>query len=117
MPALLLQKPTFKSTAKEHSQCLSRGLAQWELGKFDELLREGSTIQAKLPMNPKDLKEEQLAKTFAKVVLEGKINAAMKLLDQQSKRGVLPLPQSTINELKQKHPEASEANPSLLIDG
>ena len=58
MPALLLQKPTFKSIAKEHSQCLSRRLAQWELGKFDELLREASTIQAKLPMNPKGLKEE-----------------------------------------------------------
>ena len=58
MPALLLQKPTFKSTAKEHSQCLSRRLAQWELGKFDELLREASTIEAKLPMNPKGLKEE-----------------------------------------------------------
>ena len=58
MPALLLQKPTFKSTAKEHSQCLSRRLAKWESGKFDELLREASTIQAKLPMNPKGLKEE-----------------------------------------------------------
>ena len=74
-------------------------------------------IQAKLPMNLKGLKEVQLAKIFAKLVLEGKINAAMKLLDQQSKRGVLPLPQSTVNGLKQKHPEASEADPSLLIDG
>lgn len=50
-------------------------------------------------------------------MFEGKINAAMKLLGQQSKRGVLPLPQSTINELKQKYPEASEGDPSLLIDG
>ena len=29
MPALLLQKPSFKSTAKQHSQCLSRRLTQW----------------------------------------------------------------------------------------
>ena len=28
-PALLLQKPSFKSTAKQHSQCLSRRLTQW----------------------------------------------------------------------------------------
>ena len=49
-------------------------------------------------------------------MFEGKTNAAMKLLGQQSKRGVLPLPQSTINELKQKYPEASEGDPSLLID-
>ena len=102
---------------KEHSQCFSRRLTQWELGKFDELLQEASVIQAKLTTNLKGLNEERLAKTFAKFVLEGKINAAMELLDQQSIRGVLPLPQSTINELKWKHAEASQAHPSLLIDG
>ena len=37
-------KPTFKSTAKEHSQCLLRRLTQWELGEFDELLLEANTI-------------------------------------------------------------------------
>ena len=36
--------PTFKSTAKEHSQFLFRRLTQWELGEFDELLLEASTI-------------------------------------------------------------------------
>ena len=92
MPALLLQKPTFKSTAKEYSQCLSRRLAQSELGKFDELLREASTVQAKLPTNPKGLNEDRLAKIFAKLVLEGKKNAAMKLLDQQSNNFAPPIP-------------------------
>ena len=92
-------------------------MVPWELGKFDELLHEASTIQAKLPTNLKGLNEERLAKIFAKLELEGKINAAMKLLDQHSNRGVLPLSQSTINEVKRKHPEASEADPSLLIDG
>ena len=119
MPALLLQKPSFKSTAKQHShsQCLSRRLTQWEQGEFDNLLREANTIQAKLPTNHKGLNEERLDKTFAKLVLEGKINAAMKLLDHQGGSGVLPLSESTINELKRKHPAASEADPSLLIDG
>ena len=117
MSALLLQKPTFKSTAKEHPQCLSRRLVQWELGKFDELLREASTIQAKLPTNLKGLNEERLPKIFAKLVLEEKINAAMRLLDQQGNRCVLLLSQGTINEVKRKQPETSEADTSLLIDG
>ena len=117
MPALLLQKPSFKSTAKQHSQCLSRRLTQWEQGEFDDLLREANTIQAKLLTNHKGLNEERLAKTFAKLVLEGKINAAMKLLDHQGGSGVLPLSERTINELKRKHPAASEADPSLLVDG
>lgn len=116
MPALLLQKPTFKSEAKEHSQCLLRHLTQWELGICYEFFREGSATQAKLLTNLKGLNEEQLAKTFAKLVLEGKINTAKKLLDQQSNRGVFPPSQSTINELKRKHPDAREADPSLLID-
>ena len=66
--------------------------------------------------NLKGLNEEQLAKTFAKLVLEGKINTAKKLLDQQSNRGVFPPSQSTINELKRKYPDAREADPSLLMD-
>ena len=76
MPALLLQKPSFKSTAKQHSQCLSRRLTQWEKGEFDDLLREVNTIQAKLPTNHKGLNEERLAKTFAKLVLEEIIKVA-----------------------------------------
>ena len=43
MPALLLQKPTFKSTAKEHSQCLSRRLTHgsWAnlVNCFERLVR------------------------------------------------------------------------------
>ena len=91
MPALLLQEPTFKSTAKQHSQCLSRGLQKWEQGDLDALLEEASTIQDKLPTNPKGMNDERLSKAFAKLVLEGKIKAAIKLLDQQISKGVLPL--------------------------
>ena len=35
----------------------------------------------------------------------------MKLLDEQDSVGVLMLSQSTINELKRKHPEANQADP------
>ena len=115
MPTLLLQKPTFKSTAKEHSQRLSRRLQKREQGDLDALLGEASTIEAKLPTNPKGMNEERLSKTFAK--LEGKINAATKLLDQQISKGMLRLSQSTIDDLIQKHSEASEADSSLLMVG
>ncbi|CAB4020227.1 Hypothetical predicted protein, partial [Paramuricea clavata] len=104
MPALLLQKPTFKSISKEHSQCLTRHLKQWEAGR-------------KLPTNSKPLNDERLAKTFSKLTFEGKINAAIKLLDQHDSSGVVTLSQSTINELKGKHPNANDADPSILMDG
>ena len=87
--------PTFKSTAKEHSQCLIRRLTQWELGEFDELLLEASTIYWSQMASKERTKEELLAKTFAKLVLVGELTVARKLLDQRSSRGVLPLSQST----------------------
>ena len=62
------------------------------------------------------MNDEKLSKTFAKLVLEGKIKAAMKLLDQQNSKGILPQSQSTIDELMTKHQHASEPDPTLLID-
>ena len=117
MPALLLQKPAFKTTAKEHSKCLSRQLKQWESGDFDGQMSDCRTIQGKLRANSKPTNEAHLAKTFAKLIFEGKIKAAMRLLDKEGSTNVLPLSQSIINELKQKHPEANEADASVLIDG
>ena len=117
MPALLLQKPIFKSTAKEHSKCLSKRLKQWESGYLDGLLCESRTIQGKLKASSKPQSEERLGKTFAKLMFEGRVKAAMKLLDEQDSAGFLTLSQSTMNELKRKHPEANGADPSVLIDG
>ena len=86
---------------EDEISCVSawRHLTQWELGICYEFFREGSATEAKLLTNLKGLNEEQLAKTFAKLVLEGKMNTAKKLLDQQSNLGVFPPSQSTINEL------------------
>ena len=49
-------------------------------------------------------------------MFEGKVNVAMKLLDQHD-TGVVTLSKSTINELKRKHPNANDADPSILMDG
>ena len=49
MPSLLLQKPSYKSTSKEHSQCLDRRMTQWECGDFNAILSEVRTIQKRLP--------------------------------------------------------------------
>lgn len=103
MPALLLQKPSFKSTSKQHFLSLSRRFQLWEVGDFK---------------HPKGMNEKKLARMLiAKLVLEGKIKAAMKLLDQQNSRGVLLLSQNTIDELMEKRPDARKTDPTLLVDG
>ena len=48
LPALLLQKPSAKSKAKEHSESLNnRRLDMWKNSEFDKLLKEVQYIQRK----------------------------------------------------------------------
>ena len=122
MPALLLQKPDIKSKARDHVKCLERRLQQWSSGDIDELLREGRTIQQHLPQS--DLKdhtwEERKTRAFAKLMFEGKVRAALRLLSDQVSSGILSLDQeldgtSVRDILKDKHPPAQSAHPSTLL--
>ena len=76
MPALLLQKPHPRSKAKEHVLHLERRLLLWESGKLEELMDEGRTIQRQLNRNP-PRKQEDTARVFAKLMMEGKVRAAL----------------------------------------
>ena len=51
MPILLLQKPSKRSKTKDHIRCLQRRLISWKDGNLNELLREGKTIQQRIPKN------------------------------------------------------------------
>ena len=44
LPILVLQKPSAKSKAKEHSVCLERRLKTWQEGDLCDLRLEGRTI-------------------------------------------------------------------------
>ena len=117
MPSVLLQKPSYKSTAKQHSLCLGRRLQLWAEGDFDALMRESRIIQKALVSSHSKQRDEQLSKNFAKLVFQGKINAALKMLDKNENGGVLHLSQDTVDSLKAKHPEARDADESVLIQG
>ena len=85
MPSLLLQKPHRSSKVKEHIHCLECRLKLWTEGDLDGLLREGRTIQRRLPNLPRDPKsDQQLARSFAKLMMEGKIRAALCLISRQN---------------------------------
>ena len=47
LPTLILQKPSPKSKAKEHSECTSRRLLLWKNGDLDLLMKEVRHIQKK----------------------------------------------------------------------
>ena len=97
MPALLLQKPSTKSSAKQHKEYLKKRLDHWTGGNFDELMQEERAIQHKLKQQPrKDESSDHIAKSFAKLMLRGKVNAALRLLNKSESLGVAELTEETM---------------------
>ena len=114
--ALLLQKPSFKSKAKDHTLCLTRRMDLWKKGDFDTLLRECRAIQTTLTASRKST-IENLSKTFASLMFRGKVNAALRLLEEQPPGGVLPVNDAVYEDLLKKHPSAKPDNSSVMIEG
>ena len=57
------------------------------------------------------------AKVFAKLVMEGRINSALRYLSNNDGGGVLPLTDIVMQQLREKHPEAQEAKLGSLLLG
>ena len=89
LPTLLLQKPSSKSKAKEHSASLTRRIAQWKNGNIHDILNEVRYIQRKLPTSSRKRTSEDVARIFSRLVMEGKLSAALKFLDEESSKGAL----------------------------
>ena len=127
MPVLLIQKPHQRSRQKEHTKHLERRLKLWSDGDIDALLNEGRTIQTEFKhhFRQQNTNNTQSARSFAKLVMEGKMRAALRLLSQDNNNGPLPLDSQveengtakTVREILQaKHPLQKPAKPTSLVD-
>ena len=115
MPSLLLQKPSKNSKAKEHLNNLERRMELWEKGYLMELLHEGETIQKYLK-DPQSKREiGVISKKFAALMKKGNVNAAINLLSENMKNGILPLNNETLKQLKLKHPQPKKADKTILL--
>ena len=102
MPSLLLQKPHRSSKVKEHIHCLECRLKLWTEGDLDGLLREGCTIQRRLPNLPRDPKlDQQLARSFAKQGKSGLHTQGDPLEMAMYTIGILPLIHRLDQQVKQ----------------
>ena len=110
VPSLLLQRTLNKCKISEIKFHIERRLNLWKNKDVEGLLNEKRTIQKRLPQRQKPQTTEEKVKIFAKLVLEGKVNAAIRLLDDDSSSGVLPLSAEGIKTLRQKHPDAKPSN-------
>ena len=91
MPILLLQRPARKMRFKDLNSCLERRLTTWREGDMKELLREGRTIQQRLPKITSFTKNDRFARSFANLMFQGKVGPALRLLSDQMKNGTLHL--------------------------
>ena len=114
--AVCLQKPSQKSKTKDHKECLTRRVALWKNGDIDQLIREGRMIQQRIGRSRK-IEPPNKAKIFAKLVMEGQINAALRYLSDNDSKGVLPLSDDVMEQLQEKHPEPQEARLGSLLFG
>lgn len=114
--AVGLQKPGPKSKAKEHQDALSKRLVLWREGEISKLLRECRMIQGRIG-KLKGSAPPDKSKVFAKLVLEGQINAALRFVSESSSGGVLTLTDDVMAQLKEKHPDPQPAKLGSLLFG
>ena len=114
--ATALQKPSMKSKAKDHQECLTKRLALWKEGEIESLLREGRSIQKRI-LKTKRAKPPDKARIFAKLVMQGQINSALRYLSDDDCGGVLPLTDDVMRQLHEKHPEAQDAKLGSILFG
>ena len=101
----------------DNLETLKRRLNQWKDGQIEKLLVEGKTIQERLfKDNVKNQSSNRKATLFARFMENGKVNKALKLLENSEKGGILPLTEETFEMLLEKHPKASEASNDILIE-
>ena len=117
LPLLLLQKPGPRSKAKDHSLALARRLELFKSGAIDELLKEIRFIQKSFTSSRKAKTREQVSRIFAKLMFEGKVSAALKILEIESGNGVLDVDGDILEELKLKHPDAEPVSDKSLLHG
>ena len=130
-PILLPQKPSRTSKSKVHVKHLQRRIKLWLDGDIEALPDEGECIQKRLSKSTTPQSNDVIARTFRSLMLQGKVQSALRYISRNSNGGVLKLDdlmpvttregesiqQTTREILKKKHPIGKDPVASSLIDG
>ena len=80
-------------------------------------MKEVRFIQEKFVSSRKAKSVEDITRTFARLVMQGKITAAIKLVDRDSSTVLVTPSREGLEELKKKHPSAAEVREECLLNG
>ena len=100
LPCLLLQKPLRQSKSRDHSKKLEEIQQLWNEGRTDELTRENRRIQKSL-LNFTNLRLEDSSRNFTKLMWQGKVSTALKLLNYDYDNGVLKVDENVFKNLQE----------------
>ena len=114
--ALALQKPSRKSKSKDHQVILSKRIEKWKKGEIESLVREGRVIQRRIG-EYKGTGPPNRSKVFAKLIMEGQINSALRFLNESTSGGVLSLTDDVMEQLRKKHPDPQSAKLGNVLFG
>ena len=115
LPNLFLQKPSKSSKTKQHIELLRDRLKLWESGNICGIVRECKMIQNKLLKSKRD--DVDFEKLFVRFMLLGKVNSALRLLEKNSRNGVLPMNDENLALLREKHPKGAPVVSGSLLEG
>ena len=94
----------------------NKRLKLWEDGDIEELLREASVLQNRMPARKVKKREvAEVARLFAGHVFRGDSRAALQLVDEQE-GGLLEFSPEVIAAAKAIHPPAQPAEDSALLN-
>ena len=82
---------------------------------LDTLMKEITHIQKNFVSSKKPRRTEDVSRIFAKLIMEGKISAALKFLETKTSKGILSLTDDILEELKEKHPHAATLQEHSLL--
>ena len=97
----------------------------WADGDFNTLLLEGRSLQKRLPQSTRRYTEPAITKVFTRLMIQGKVNAALRYLSNTSNGGIRQLNEivddntgATVTELlRQKHTSRQALRHSCLLQG
>ena len=101
---------------KDHQDALAKRLFLWREAEISKLLRECRIIQGRIG-KLKGSAPPDKTKVFAKLVVEGQINAALRFVSESSNGGVIPFTDDVMTQLKEKHRNPQPAKLGSLLFG
>ena len=121
MPALLLQRPHRRMRNADLASCLKERMGHWRSGQIDSLLHECHSIQSRLSnLDRAPDKVSNRARSFARMMGMGNVNAALRLITEDTNTGSLALDTlqpdgRTVKEhLLYKHPPRKQPHHSTI---